>query len=131
MMPVMLSGSKRFRSVSSMRRINCPPILRAKSQLNTTVRTLPIWGSPVGLGAKRTRTVILFSRLRRRSSGGARPLLDLRPSVAQRDGSIQDRTFRCSIRIDAEVPKPLELVATARRHVRKARLEPARDQCRQ
>jgi len=43
-------------SVSSMRRMNTPPVWRAYSQLNSAVRALPMWKKPVGLGAKRTRT---------------------------------------------------------------------------
>src|SRR5438132_2555910 len=41
-----------------MRRINCPPCLRANSQLNKAVRTPPMCRKPVGLGAKRVRTMI-------------------------------------------------------------------------
>ena len=50
------SGLERSRSVSSMRRRNCPPCRRANSQLNTAVRAVPMWRVPVGLGARRTRT---------------------------------------------------------------------------
>ena len=50
------SGVERSRSVSSTRRRNFPPAWRAKSQLKTAARMLPMWTFPVGLGAKRTRT---------------------------------------------------------------------------
>src|SRR3954471_23922282 len=44
-------------SVSSMRKMKTPPVWRAYSQLNNAVRALPMWKKPVGLGAKRTRTL--------------------------------------------------------------------------
>ena len=47
------SGVDRSRSVSSMRKMNLPPLRRAKSQLKRAVRAPPIWRYPVGLGAKR------------------------------------------------------------------------------
>ena len=37
--------------------MNCPPCCRAKSQLNSAVRTPPMCRYPVGLGAKRVRTM--------------------------------------------------------------------------
>src|SRR6185312_4390910 len=46
-------------SVSSIRRMNVPPVFRAKSQLYSAVRTLPICNWPVGEGANRTRTLPL------------------------------------------------------------------------
>src|SRR5882762_9004848 len=49
-------ASLRSRSVSSMRRIIAPPVLRAYSQFTSAVRALPTWSWPVGEGAKRTRT---------------------------------------------------------------------------
>src|SRR5689334_11525770 len=55
-MPLTNSGLKRALSVSSTRRMNRPPLWRAKSQLNSAVRAPPTWRNPVGLGAKRTRT---------------------------------------------------------------------------
>ncbi len=45
----------RSRSVSSMRRMNVPPFLRAHSQLKRAVRAPPTCRYPVGLGANRTR----------------------------------------------------------------------------
>ena len=42
-------------SVSSMRRTYLPPCRRAKSQLNSAVRTPPMCRKPVGLGANRVR----------------------------------------------------------------------------
>src|SRR3989338_8706056 len=48
---------ERTRSVSSIRSRNWPPSCRAKSQLNRAVRALPTCRKPVGLGAKRTRTM--------------------------------------------------------------------------
>ncbi len=53
------SGVERSRSVSSMRRMNVPPWRRAYSQQNSAVRTPPMCSMPVGLGAKRVRTVML------------------------------------------------------------------------
>ena len=57
--PCSISSSYRFSerslSVSSMRKISLPPYLRAKSQLKSAVRALPMCIDPVGLGAKRTR----------------------------------------------------------------------------
>jgi ribosomal protein L32E len=41
-----------------MRRRKTPAFLRAKSQLKRAVRAPPTWRYPVGLGAKRTRTVM-------------------------------------------------------------------------
>jgi hypothetical protein len=50
--------------------MNLPPVWRAYSQLNRAVRTLPMWGSPVGLGANLTRifsaTMLLLSLVRER-----------------------------------------------------------------
>src|SRR6185437_8182049 len=46
-------------SVSSIRRMNVPPVFRAKSQLYSAVRKLPICNWPVGEGANRTRTLPL------------------------------------------------------------------------
>jgi hypothetical protein len=43
-----------------MRRINEPFCWRAKSQLNSAVRTPPIWRYPVGLGANLTRTWLII-----------------------------------------------------------------------
>ena len=40
-------------SVSSMRRMNVPPVWRACSQLNSAVRTLPMCRKPVGAGENR------------------------------------------------------------------------------
>ena len=48
--------TSRLVSVFSIRRSTSPPFGRANSQLKRKVRTLPIWRSPVGLGAMRTRT---------------------------------------------------------------------------
>src|SRR3972149_8713610 len=53
----MHSSVERERSVSSIRRIKAPSWCRAKSQLKSAVRAPPTWRWPVGLGAKRTRTV--------------------------------------------------------------------------
>ena len=53
----MSSGWLRSRSVSSMRSRNSPPVWRAKSQLNRTVRAPPTCRKPVGDGAKRVRAV--------------------------------------------------------------------------
>src|SRR5690625_7019793 len=47
---------ERSRSVSSMRRTNCPPVARAASQANSAVLAPPICKSPVGEGAKRVLT---------------------------------------------------------------------------
>src|SRR6516165_6102216 len=55
------SGVDRERSVSSMRSKNLPPWWRAKSQLNSAVRALPICRNPVGEGAKRTTGVIAMA----------------------------------------------------------------------
>src|SRR5882724_4368413 len=49
-------ASLRSRSVSSIRRIMVPAVLRAYSQFTSAVRALPTWSWPVGEGAKRTRT---------------------------------------------------------------------------
>src|SRR5687768_8952251 len=50
-------GTSRARSVSSMRTINEPPVLRARRKSYSAVRMLPTWGLPVGEGAYRTRTM--------------------------------------------------------------------------
>ena len=55
------SRVERSTSVSSMRRMNVPPVPRASSQLNSAVRALPTCSWPVGLGAKRTRMTIGIS----------------------------------------------------------------------
>src|SRR5918997_1081894 len=57
------SSVERARSVSSMRRTNVPPFLRAKSQLKRAVLTPPTCNNPVGLGAYRTRISLLSMRL--------------------------------------------------------------------
>ena len=49
---------ERSRSVSSIRRMNLPPVRRAYSQQNSAVRAPPTCSSPVGLGAKRVTTVM-------------------------------------------------------------------------
>ncbi len=49
------SGVERSASVSSMRRMNVPPVPRASSQLKRAVRTFPMCNCPVGLGANLTR----------------------------------------------------------------------------
>src|SRR5688572_9122552 len=57
-MPSANSSVDRSRSVSSSRRMNRPPCLRAHSQLWIAVRILPTWSRPVGAGAKRVTTFI-------------------------------------------------------------------------
>src|SRR3984957_21178251 len=52
----MYSGVTRGRSVSSMRSTKVPPVCRAKAQAYSAVRMLPTCRSPLGEGAKRTRT---------------------------------------------------------------------------
>src|SRR5262249_20637966 len=62
---------ERSRSVSSIRRMNAPRLWRAKSHANNPERTLPMCSDPVGLGAKRVRTVTIslpFDRRRRLGS---------------------------------------------------------------
>jgi hypothetical protein len=54
----MASGVERSRSVSSMRRMNCPAWRRAYSQQKSAVRSPPMCKKPVGLGANRVRTVM-------------------------------------------------------------------------
>ena len=58
---------ERATSVSSMRRMNVPPVWRACNQLNSTVRAFPMWRNPVGAGENRTRTSLMMMRLRRRA----------------------------------------------------------------
>src|SRR6187399_3072066 len=58
------SGVERSRSVSSTRRMNCPFMRRAYSQLNSAVRTPPMWSMPVGLGANRVTTFVEFCMAR-------------------------------------------------------------------
>ena len=50
------SGFALSGSVSSTRHTNAPPSCRANSQLNSSVRMLPMWMSPLGAPAYRTRT---------------------------------------------------------------------------
>src|ERR1700729_363263 len=52
----MYSGSTRDWSVSSIRSTNTPPGCLANAQSNSAVRMLPTCRSPLGDGAKRTRT---------------------------------------------------------------------------
>src|ERR1700704_4109044 len=52
----MYSVVTRLRSVSSMRSTKVPPVCRAKAQSYSAVRMLPTCRSPLGEGAKRTRT---------------------------------------------------------------------------
>src|SRR4051812_36972228 len=68
------SSRERAGSVSSMRSRNCPPVLRAKIQLNRADRAPPTCRYPVGAGEKRTRT--------RSESGTVRRY---RPSTTERD----------------------------------------------
>src|SRR5512134_641219 len=65
------SGVDRSRSVSSIRRMNLPPLRRACSQLKSAVRAPPMWSSPVGLGANRVTTEDIFASLT--VTGGIRP----------------------------------------------------------
>src|SRR4051812_43179616 len=60
------SCEERSRSVSSMRRMNWPPVERAKAHGYRAERILPRWMKPVGDGAKRVRVVMtrLFSQTR-------------------------------------------------------------------
>src|SRR5689334_22023513 len=51
-----LSSRKRARSVSSIRRTNWPPCWRTKARSKSDTYAVPTWGSPVGLGATRSRT---------------------------------------------------------------------------
>src|SRR5687767_8106284 len=43
--------------------MNTPPVLRAHSQLNSAVRTPPIWRYPVGDGANLTRGLVIARTL--------------------------------------------------------------------
>src|SRR5262245_39746085 len=45
-----------------MRSTNAPPTWRAWSQLNSAVRALPMWRSPVGAGGNRSRSLLMTSR---------------------------------------------------------------------
>ena len=49
---------ERSTSVSSMRRMNLPPVARANAQGYKAERMLPRWMKPVGDGAKRVRVVM-------------------------------------------------------------------------
>src|SRR5690606_209904 len=51
---------ERTRSVSSMRNRNWPPCSRAKHRLNSAIYAVPTCGSPVGDGAIRVRTVMIY-----------------------------------------------------------------------
>ena len=46
-------------SVSSRRKMNVPPVWRAKRKLKRAVRAVPRWRGPVGLGAIRTRMSVM------------------------------------------------------------------------
>ena len=85
------SSTLRDWSVSSIRTMNLPPVCLANSQLNRAVLMFPIWGYPVGLGAKRVRTADMAaehtsSGPNRRTPGILRPPgipgLDCRPRRA-------------------------------------------------
>src|SRR3569623_3106742 len=52
------SCDERSRSVSSMRRMNWPPVARANAHGYRAERILPRWMTPVGDGAKRVRVVM-------------------------------------------------------------------------
>src|ERR1700728_581333 len=52
----MYSGVTRLWSVSSIRSTKVPPVCRANAQSYSAVRMLPTCRSPLGEGAKRTRT---------------------------------------------------------------------------
>src|SRR3989338_7402981 len=54
------SGFERALSVSSMRKMNCPPWALAYIQLKSAVRPPPMCRYPVGDGAKRTRTMLFL-----------------------------------------------------------------------
>ncbi len=116
---------ERSRSVSSMRSTNWPPRWRASSQQYSAVRAPPICRKPVGLGAKRVRTVMRcsfaggetvdFSRScprGRRTRGQAPP--DRRPGH-QRNG-VQGRSARwvAAARDRASWSASERLAATAR-----------------
>ena len=64
------SATSRLVSVFSIRSRHSPPCWRANSQLKRNVRTPPMWRKPVGLGAMRTRTLIVVSIVGRRWSSG-------------------------------------------------------------
>src|SRR6266849_2768676 len=68
-MASMASLVERSRSVSSIRSSILPPRFLAYSQLNSAVRAPPMWRKPVGEGAKRVTTGVLFI-LERRSHLG-------------------------------------------------------------
>src|SRR6476469_3417517 len=58
-MPSANSSVERSRSVSSRRSSSRPPRCRANIQFRSAVRMLPACRRPVGLGAKRTVTLML------------------------------------------------------------------------
>jgi hypothetical protein len=39
--------------------MNVPPVCRAWRKLKSAVRAVPMWSGPVGLGAIRTRSVVI------------------------------------------------------------------------
>src|ERR1700756_2248489 len=81
----------RSASVSSMRRMNRPPLLRAHKWLKKAVRAFPKCSEPVGLGAKRVMTggepkiadisqdCTYSSRISGHETATTRPRIDLQP----------------------------------------------------
>ena len=57
-MPWVKASVERSRSVSSTRSRKSPPVWRLYRKLNSAVRAPPICNWPVGLGAKRVRTLV-------------------------------------------------------------------------
>src|SRR5688572_5869249 len=73
-MPLANSSVDRSRSVSSRRRMKRPPLARANRSLSSAVRILPAWSRPVGLGAKRTVTLIALQLLAEFVGDGVAPV---------------------------------------------------------
>src|SRR5882757_95347 len=69
----MASGVERSRSVSSMRSTKTPAWRRAYNQQNSAVRNPPMCRKPVGLGAKRVRTIMDVSLEKQRAQSLADP----------------------------------------------------------
>ncbi len=87
----LLAAARRARgSVSSIRSTSAPPRSSANRRFATAVSALPRWSDPVGLGAKRTRTLT-----RRSGRGPARPQRD-RARLGSPDTTARSKPPSCA-----------------------------------
>src|SRR5512144_1634912 len=112
-----------------MRRMNVPPIFWANNQLNRAVRNPPTCRKPVGLGAKRTRTVkesspggasrrtLALRWMMRETGKGLRAGCRLQPDRDLRlAGKLCGAFGECGCLVTAGRNRHVDLIAAVQRH---------------